>query len=716
LIDAQRFVAAFGSIMELAPLQIYGSALAFAPTNSVVKLKFWDERLSYIDNAFGIPENWEAGLQVLESHSGGIRAIAFRPDGKVFASASEDLTVRLWSTTAVSARLVLQHQAPVSAIAFSADGMLLASSSIDGTVWLWDTATGAVRIKFKSNLKPANMITFLQNGHVVSSSSDGAAQIWEITGESHLALKGNSIRCKSIAVSSDDRLLALPSGHTVQLWDIASKAIFVTLKDHSSWVIGVVFSPDGKFLASISSRYIIWLWDTTTGELLWTFQGHSDYVDDIAFSPDGNLLALVYDRMGISIWNTVTGEKMFSLDDERENEIHDNSVLAFSPDGRLLASTFKHSCIRFWDVSTGVAHSTLDCHTSPESLTFSPDGKLLVSTAAIDNVIRTWDPTFKGERGQSQRDDLSRSLSMRLSRDSKLLASIHVDWGTSIWNATTGAVLAVQIPALIEGDVVDFSPDNKLLALAWRNSIQLWDISNMETNPKELIGNSYGINDLAFSPDGKLLASASEDTSVEVWNVTANELPPVTLLGHSECVNAVTFSPDGKLLASASNDFTVQIWDSHNWKSPPITLNGHSKLISWIAFSPNSKLLASTSFDNTVRLWDVVAGKELSVLEVGRVYGELSFSSSGSYINLPGKCINVTPSHSMSFSPFSEHFIYYNHHDTDKWIKDGDNCLLWLPPDFRSTNSVINEGVIALGVDSGDIIIIRVNLSNIGKD
>ncbi|MFQ4164768.1 nSTAND1 domain-containing NTPase, partial [Scytonema millei] len=153
---------------------------------------------------------------------------------------------------------------------------------------------------------------------------------------------------------------------------------------------------------------------------------------------------------------------------------------------------------------------------------------------------------------------------------------------------------------------VSFSPDGKTIASASEdNTVKLWD-NNTGRELKTLKGHSAPVMSVSFSPDGKTIASASKDNTIKLWDTTGKELK--TLKGHSAYVSSVSFSPDGKTIASASSDNTIKLWDTTGKELK--TLKGHSGLVYSVSFSPDGKTIASASSDNTVKLWDTT-GKEL---------------------------------------------------------------------------------------------------------
>jgi len=204
-------------------------------------------------------------LLTLAGHTSAVHSVAFGPDGKRLASASQDQTVKVWDPTSGERILSFKgHTNGVNTVAFSPDGKRLASSSDDGTVKVWDTASG----------------------------------------QEMLTLKGHTKVVSSVAFSPDVKHLASASyDQTVRVWDAMTGRETLTLKGHNRNVHSVVFSPDGKRLASASWDRTVKVWDTTTGQEILTLKGHSNQVLRVAFSPDGTRLASAgADRM-VKVWD-----------------------------------------------------------------------------------------------------------------------------------------------------------------------------------------------------------------------------------------------------------------------------------------------------------------------------------------------------------------------------------------------------------------------------
>ncbi|MDZ7955210.1 AAA-like domain-containing protein, partial [Nostoc sp. DedQUE09] len=416
-------------------------------------------------------------------------------------------------------------------------------------------------------------------------------------------LEGHSAPVISVVFSPDGKTLASASfDKTIKLWNRDTGKEISTLSGHSDLVISVVFSPDGKTLASASFDKTIKLWNRDTGKEISTLSGYSDSVFSVVFSPDGKTLASANRDNTIKLWNRDTGKEISTLSG------HSSSVnsIVFSPDGKTLASASRDKTIKLWNRDTDKEISTLSGHSdSVFSIVFSPDGKTLAS-ASFDKTIKLWNrDTGKEISTLSGHSDLV--ISVVFSPDGKTLASASADKTIKLWNRDTGkeiSTLSGHSDLVIS---VVFSPDGKTLASASADkTIKLW---NRDTGKEitTLSGYSDSVISVVLSPDGKTLASANRDNTIKLWNWdTGKEIS--TLSGHS-----VVFSPDGKTLASASGDNTIKLW---NWDTGKeiSTLSGHRSSVISVVFSPDGKTLASASHDKTIKLWNRETGKEITTL------------------------------------------------------------------------------------------------------
>ncbi len=288
----------------------------------------------------------------------------------------------------------------------------------------------------------------------------------------------------------------------------------------------------------------------------------------VDFSPDGALLAAACGASTVPVWDAASGRLVRTLLGEPERVV----AVAFTPDGSSLATAGLERRVELWDAATGALGREVGEAPAPVwELAFGPGGDLLA--VASVNVFSSADPAAQV--------------------------------GMSLWDLATGAPLwsfAGDGETSSLGVAVD--PAGTLVAFgALEDGVAVLDAAT----GAEVLAYPVAapVADLAFSPDGQLLAAASDDTTIRLWRASGWELA-ATLAGHTHYVNGVAFHPGSELLVSGSHDRTLGLWEVTTG-ARLATLAGHTGPVLRVAVNPAGTLIASVSWDGTVRLWGVPA-------------------------------------------------------------------------------------------------------------
>ncbi|CAM2070290.1 Non-specific serine/threonine protein kinase [Sulfidibacter corallicola] len=425
------------------------------------------------------------------------------------------------------------------------------------------------------------------------------------------------------AFSPDGGLLALAGkDHLIRLIDRKNGGPAGLLVGHTNHIRALAFRPgvagsSEGLLASAGEDFKVHLWTLPDGP--WASSGpsrvldHGETVVDLAFSPDGETLATATSEGTVQLWSLASPPKREPTAIWTAGETPLAS-LAFSTDGTLLARGSDSGILEVRSLATGETIAVLDAKAGRLSDLEATGNRWLSAHAGGDILI--WDPSKQApERIASGQSGGVAALAVL--PDGRTLVSLGSDGSMVSWDLHGGERLATLRPARASrrafGDWrMDLVPDPEgtTLSVLWERW-SLWDLSSGERKAA-LSGHSAEIRGIAFSPDGKTLASASGDRKILLWDVQSGT-QKAALSGHEGTVWSVAFSPDGHTLASASLDRTILLWDIQA-RTPRASLVGHSAPIWSIAYSPDGRTLASASYDQTIKLWDAATGAALQTL------------------------------------------------------------------------------------------------------
>lgn len=463
----------------------------------------------------------------------------------------------------------------------------------------------------------------------------------------------------ALALSPDGTILASASAdqnyrvnvggavdHSICLWELATGRQLHHLAGHTNGATNLVFSPDGKLLASAGRDTMIKVWDAGSGKMLHQFKAQPALgALALVFAPDGQFLASGGSDKTLKIWEVAGGREVNSF------QGHQTSVvsLAYSADGRMLASGCMDGSIRLWEAATGQELGSIAAHRQEIStLAFTPDGKTLAS-GSRDGMLRLWEVADGKEfrtlgEGLDTNGQLDRCSRLTFSADGKTLVSA---WNEGlyfrIWDATGAKELRqFQAPFRYGQFSIAFSADGAVIVTGQRNGgqIYIWDATTGQERRYE--GHEREVVSVAFNPDGQTVATGSNDRSIRLWQAgSGKEIR--TLVGHSDPPRYLAFSPDGKLLASAgTSDLAISLWDIALGKEIR-QIRGHV-FINAIAFTADGQTLVGAGGDGdqaeqTVWQWDVATGKERRQFKSQRGY-MMALASDGKLLASAGNTVN----------------------------------------------------------------------------
>lgn len=591
-----------------------------------------------------------AGKEVLgpfQGHNGQILSVSYSPDGTRIASSSSQGRICVWDAQVGQVTLgpLEGHTREAISVAYSPDGARIMSGSYDKTIRVWDSSTGRVTFILEGLKSDLRSIAYSPDGATVASGcADGTIFVWDLhTGRpthSPLVRHDSGSAIDSIAYSPDGAQIASAANDTIFVHDVRTGQNLLNPLKHTysfyaysfSRRLGVVYSPDGTRLCTCQhDNGVIYIWDTHSGKkLAGPLFGHADttpkparyhlrivsappsgltrtamppsYSAVAKYSPDGSRIISVFSGdSSICIWDTRIGEEWSSPTEGQTDSV---AAVSFSPDGTQIISGSDNRAICVWDAGTGQkVLGPLEGHNFGVKMVISsPDGPTIFSVS-YDGILLIWD-ACTGEKVFGPVDGFSNVQAVAYSADrSPLIVSGHRGPTIHVWDAhSREMVLEMSENRFEPVDLIACSPDGAHIASSYYRTIYVWDTSRRNI-AQTLWEHNDLIQSIAYSPDGRYIASGSSDMTICIWNALEGRMEVGPIKGHAGWVNTIIYSPDGAHIAFGSNDGTVCVWDARSGDMVAGPFCAPSTSVKSIAYSPDGARIAAASDDGAIRVW-----------------------------------------------------------------------------------------------------------------
>ncbi|KAA8889194.1 TIR domain-containing protein [Nocardia colli] len=503
------------------------------------------------------------------------------------------------------------------------------SGGHDGSVRVWDGATMLPLGPAMAGHKGRSAAVFSSTGHVVSTGYDGTLRLWNKDNtpyEAVLKRAGNEVF--GVALSPDSARIALGGwdGH-VRISTTADAKPAVPKRapreHHNGAILGLAYSPSGTRVVSGGADGKLRMWDGVTADALRILETSGAPIRTVAFL-DENRVVIGTEAGRIEIWDIALG----GLVTARDASTTPVTSIAVDPRGRTLVSGSADGTFAVWDTND-LGQTVAPRRADPAAVfgvTISDDGK--IATAGADGVVRLWSVSG-GEPVKTMSGHAGEVLAVRFSADGQHIYSGGADSTIVLWDVQSGKQDGGAFGHLGPVRSIAVAGDGRI-ATAHDGVAHLWNTAGRR-EIAQVFGVANRVWSLAFEPGGDRVASGGEDAVVRIWRADRIEgdggtcpidwgaaAPqsdcPITLVGHSATIFSVAYSRDGRYLASASADCTVLIWDTASTyanKQPiaklpvctdhPADNNDHN--VTSVAFDETGDRLVVGTFDGNVSLW-----------------------------------------------------------------------------------------------------------------
>jgi WD40 repeat protein len=600
-----------------------------------------------------------------EGHAGRIHAVAATKDGKLFATASDDKTVRVWdSATGKTVRHFQGLLGPATAVAVRPDGKQLAAGTDDGTIRLWDlSATDEHRASTEAT-DSVWTAAFGQDGtKYATGGADRTVRVYETaTGKLEHKLTGHAGAVTSLTFLPGGRLASAGGDKVVKLWDAKGGKFLRDLTGHGSAVLAV--AADGPTVVSGGIDKAVKGWDVEAGKAAWTWPGRSAVaalavrkggkqvavgtadgwltilnvtaseakpvgtgqqahvagVAAIAYSADGGKLATVGGDGKFALWSVSDDGTLSQLnkDDTTKRPTATGvtaalSAVAFGPDGKLAASAGADMAIHVWDTATGAEVRTLRGHTDwVTAVAFAPDGEHILSVG-VDKVARVFELSKAEASARIGHAMAAKAVAVR--KDGKLIASGSDDKTIKIWELATGKEVATLAGSTEVVFAVCFVGLEKVASGGDDSRLRVWSVAGAKQDKSQSTGKIY------------VLQPSADGTRVGVWSRGTKDVYEIVPLGDGKAPEPITekertpscatFSADLSWVVSGADDGTLRIWDTAKRESVGGDLPIHVKRVADVGLTADKAKLVAVDEDGVARVVDTAKREVLQTIKTG---------------------------------------------------------------------------------------------------
>ena len=550
--------------------------------------------------------------------------VTFSPLGDVLATAGPDGEVRLYQaggTNLAYAYRLAHADKRIVALRFSPKEDLLASlgqswdASLPGGVTVWDLRqrTNLWELPASSRGGLIGSLDFSPDGEclAVGDAEGGLRVVEPRTGAVRFQFTAHSEGISFVAWSPTAPLMATGSGYSsgqIRLWDAQSGGSVGHLDGHTAWISELIFSADGQRLYSASADQTIRVWDVAQQRCLARLRGSTDELYGLALSPDGKTLISGSKDGAVAFWNT---DPRPEAEQPRVLPKGKEATYAFSPDSGSLATASDGIVTLYKLPELRHGQPIRELGTNVCTLAYSYDGRRLAG-GCTDGMVRVWSGVQQ-RLVQSLPASEHRIYLVGFLGESDRLFSVDISPTVIEWDADGRAV--GQWP-FADANALALSPNGRLLV--WGDtlgSVHWWDLESGASLGSQPAHRSPVV-DVAFTRDSRMAGTVGNDATVAVWDTSLRTpiLPPFK--GHRHGAHGVAFSPDGRRLATngGTADEAVKLWDLSTGREL-ISLPGQGQVFSSVGSSPDGNWLVTRNMDRQLHLWHAPSWEDIAAAE-----------------------------------------------------------------------------------------------------